>query len=56
MGTALPAKFAESMVEPIGHEPDRPAGYENPENLPQRFEVMDADVEAMKAYIVGHTG
>ena len=52
METALPVKFAESIIEAIGHEPARPAGYENMESLPQRFVVMNADVEAVKAYIV----
>jgi threonine synthase len=49
--TALPAKFAESIVEAIGHEPERPAGFENLEDLPQRFVVKDADATAVKAYI-----
>ena len=49
--TALPAKFAESIQEAIGHEPERPAGFENLESLPQRFVVKDADVQAVKAYI-----
>ncbi len=49
--TALPAKFSETVVEALGTEPVRPAGMENLESLPQRFEVMDADVSAMKAFI-----
>jgi len=49
--TALPAKFAESIQEAIGREPERPAGFENLEDLPQRFVVKDADVQAVKAYI-----
>jgi len=52
--TALPAKFSESIVEAIGHEPNRPAGYENLENLPQRYEVMNADVVAIKTFIAEH--
>ncbi len=54
--TALPVKFEDSIVEALGREPDRPAGYENIETLPQRFEVMDADVDRIKAYIVQHAG
>ena len=50
--TALPVKFSESIVEAIGHEPARPAGYENIENLPQRYVVMNADADAVKAFIV----
>jgi threonine synthase len=49
--TALPVKFAETIREALGREPDRPAGYENLEALPQRFEVMDPDAEAVKGYI-----
>ncbi len=52
--TALPAKFEESIVEALGRSPDRPAGYENIEALPQRFEVMDADANQIKDYIVRH--
>jgi len=51
LGTALPVKFAESIQEAIGREPERPAGFENLEDLPQRFVVKDADVQAVKAYI-----
>jgi threonine synthase len=54
--TALPAKFSETVVEALGREPVRPAGMENLESLPQRFEVMDADVAAMKDYIARHAG
>lgn len=53
--TALPAKFAESIAEATGHEPDRPAGYEDIENLPQRYVVKDMDVAAVKAYISEQT-
>jgi len=49
--TAQAAKFAESIVEAIGHEPERPAGFEHLEDLPQRYVVKDADVQAIKAYI-----
>ena len=49
--TALPAKFEETIREALGQEPQRPAGYENIENLPQRFDVLPAEVEQLKAYI-----
>jgi threonine synthase len=49
--TALPVKFAESIQEAIGREPERPAGFENLESLPQRFVVKDADVQVVKDYI-----
>jgi len=54
--TALPAKFGETIREALGRDPERPAGYENLEQLPQRFEVMDADAEAIKAYIAARCG
>ncbi len=54
METALPAKFSSSIVEAIGIKPSRPAGYENLENLPQRFVEMDADTCAVKDFIAKH--
>ncbi len=54
--TALPVKFAATIREALGREPDYPPGCENLESLPQRFEVMDADAAAVKAYIARHTG
>jgi threonine synthase len=53
--TAQPAKFAETIREALGREPSRPAGFENLEKLPQRFEVMDADVGKIRHYIAGAT-
>ena len=49
--TALPAKFEASMVEALGRKPVRPPAYDGIENLPQRFEVMDADAVAVKRFI-----
>ncbi len=54
--TALPVKFAATIREALGRDPDYPPGCENLESLPQRFEVMDADAGAVKAYIARHTG
>jgi len=51
--TALPVKFEASIVEALGRKPARPAAYEGIENLPQRFEVMDADAAAVKQFIAG---
>jgi threonine synthase len=53
--TALPAKFADAIREALGREPERPAGFEGIENLPQRFEVMAPDAAAVKAYIAAHS-
>jgi threonine synthase len=52
--TALPAKFEETIVEALGRQPERPAALEGIENLPQRCEVMDADVVKLKSYIAAN--
>jgi threonine synthase len=49
--TALPAKFAETIQEALGREPERPAGLIGIEKLPQRCVVMDADVAKLKSFI-----
>jgi len=49
--TALPIKFAATIVEALGREPDRPARFEGIESLPKKVTVMDADAQAIKAYI-----
>ena len=49
--TALPAKFAETIVEAIGVQPDRPAAMRGIEDLPKRFVKMAADTQAVKAYL-----
>ena len=49
--TALPAKFEETIVEALGRKPERPAALEGIEDLPQRVEIMDADVTTLKAFI-----
>ena len=54
--TALPAKFSETIVEALGFEPPRPSAFDQLEQLPQRFEVMDANVDAVKKYVAAHTG
>ena len=53
--TALAAKFNETILEALGTDAERPAGFENIEALPQRFDVMPADVALMKAFIAKHT-
>lgn len=54
--TALPAKFEETIREALGREPERPADLAGLEQLPQRFEVVKADVEEVKRFIVAHAG
>jgi threonine synthase len=51
METARPAKFAETIREALGRDPERPAGFEDLERRPQRVEVMNVDASAVKAYI-----
>jgi threonine synthase len=53
--TALPAKFEATIVEALGEKPPRPAGFEGLEDLPQRFDVMGVDAEALKAYIAARS-
>lgn len=53
--TALPAKFEDSIHEALGCAPVRPASMNDLESLPQRFEVMNADVDAIKQFIVAKT-
>ena len=52
--TALPIKFAATIVEALGQEPSRPAKFEGIEALPKRVQVMKADVAQIKAYITQH--
>lgn len=52
--TALPAKFAETIREALGIDPERPRGFEALESLPQRVTVVDADAEAVKAFVAAH--
>ena len=49
--TALPAKFEATIVEALGEPAPRPRGFEDIEKLPQRFEVMKPDPEAVKRFI-----
>jgi threonine synthase len=52
--TALPAKFAATIREALGRDPERPPGFEGIEALPKRFTVVAADVDAIKRYIEAH--
>ena len=52
--TALPIKFAETIVEALGRQPERPAGFEGIEALPKRVVVVPADVDAIKTLIVAN--
>ena len=52
--TALPIKFAATIEEALGRQPERPAKFDGIEALPKRVVVMPADVERVKAYIQQH--
>ena len=52
--TALPIKFAATLVEALGQEPERPPAFIGIEALPKRVTRMTADVGAVKAYIQRH--
>jgi len=52
--TALPIKFAATIVEALGREPDRPARFNGIEDLPKRVTVMPADLAAVQQYIARH--
>jgi threonine synthase len=53
--TALPIKFAATIVEALGREPDRPAKFNGIEALPKRVVNMPADVALIKAFIQNNT-
>lgn len=53
--TALPAKFEDAIIEALGVPPERPDDLVGLESLPQRFVVMDPDVNAIKQYIAEHS-
>jgi threonine synthase len=52
--TALPIKFAATLMEALGREPDRPPRFNGIEALPRRVQVLPAEVARVKAIIVEH--
>ncbi|MBE7369154.1 threonine synthase [Ramlibacter pallidus] len=52
--TALPIKFAATIVEALGHEPERPAKFAGIEGLPKRVTVLPADAAQVKQFIAAH--
>ena len=52
--TALPAKFAATIREATGHDPEPPAALKGIEDLPKRFTVMQPSVAAVKQFIQTH--
>ena len=53
--TALPAKYAATIREALGCDPLRPAGFENLESRPQRYQVIEPDPSAVKRFIAAHS-
>ncbi len=49
--TALPAKFAATIREALGREPQRPSEYAGIEARPQRVQVIEKDAAALKKII-----
>ncbi len=52
--TALPAKFAATIVEATGVTPEPPPALRGIESLPKRYTEMAADAGAVKRYIETH--
>jgi threonine synthase len=52
--TALPAKFAETMLEATGQQPPRPAALQGIEDLPKRVIVLDNEVGQVRDFIDRH--
>lgn len=52
--TALPVKFAATIAEALGREPERPAKFKGIEALPKRMTVLSADAGEVKSYIAAH--
>jgi threonine synthase len=52
--TALPIKFAGTIVEALGREPERPARFVGIEQLPKRVTVLPADAAQVKQFILAH--
>ena len=53
--TALPVKFAQTIREALGREPERPAEFAGLEERPQRVKVIEPDVELLKRLIANES-
>jgi threonine synthase len=53
--TALPVKFAETIREALGREPERPAEFAGLEERPQRVKLIEQDVELLKRLIANES-
>ncbi|MFT4215958.1 MAG: threonine synthase [Micropruina sp.] len=52
--TALPVKFSATIVEALGHEPERPDAFVGIEDLPRQVTEIPADAELLKRIIEEH--
>jgi len=52
--TAQAVKFAQTIREAIGRDPDRPAAFEGIEELAQRFERLAPDPELLRRFLQAH--
>ena len=52
--TALPIKFAATIEEALGRQPERPAQFNGIDALPKRVQKLHTDVEMLKTYIAQH--
>ena len=53
--TAQAAKFAATIREALGRDPERPAAYAGLEERPQRYDVLPANPAALKAYVAARS-
>jgi threonine synthase len=51
LATAHPAKFPDAVRQAIGRDPERPASLQGIEERERRCEIIDADTEAVKAFL-----
>nr|WP_320115912.1 threonine synthase [uncultured Desulfuromonas sp.] len=52
LATAHPAKFGDAVQQAIGQDPERPASLDGIEQRDSRCDLIDADTERVKAYLV----
>ncbi|MFN2351792.1 MAG: threonine synthase, partial [Kiritimatiellia bacterium] len=55
LATAHPAKFSDAIKDALGHAPPPHPVLAALENLPERRTILDADPDAVRHYIRGHT-
>jgi threonine synthase len=49
--TAQPIKFGETIREALQRDPQRPVAFVGLEQLPQKFDIVAADANVVKAYV-----